>query len=252
MKKVISLLLSMAIMLPCSALFVHAQAVDTPVGVLVEVVDESVYLETCVIEGNQASVVTQSGYVVSVVIAGEQLSATLLKVFDISDGNLTEWFASLFNETDLNICVFDIFFTDYNGDYIAVNAVFQVSIAIGDQFKDPVVYYVAENGEMQRLDSSFENGMITFSTNHNSYYMVAESTYTLAGLEDETAPELEGETTPETADDEESAGDDVVGIELAEQYSPNTGEQVSVCLMLLLLLSGLSVALVSFKKHRNF
>ena len=126
---------------------------------------------------------------------------------------------------------------------------------------DVEVYYVAENGQLTKCASRYADGVVEFTTQHLSTYMV---TYA-GGIPEETVPPTTEETVPPTTEEtvppttEETVPpttEDTVPPTTESTKDPNgpaqTGETTPVALLLGLMITGvagIAFSLVYSKKR---
>lgn len=68
----------------------------------------------------------------------------------------------------------DIYFTDSRGVRTEITGTITVIVETLKDYTEPIVCYVAADGAVTVMRSSADGKKITFRTNHNSYYVLAE------------------------------------------------------------------------------
>ncbi len=80
---------------------------------------------------------------------------------------------------DLQVLVDGVEFTDFETGEVTVSLPYELEE--GENAENLKVYYVDDDGNKMLIESSYENGILTFKTNHFSLYMV---TYEIMNFED--------------------------------------------------------------------
>lgn len=164
---------------------------------------KTAWVEVLVEEG-QASAELENGIRVSV--SGENLDGLTLVVYPIprSDEQAWTWITSCMKNYGTNLFPIDLYFTDSQGSRVEVRSVFSVTVTGAGKYQTPAVFYLNEDGAVGRMESKTEGTAITFTTNHNSYYVLAESEEERTSADDQSSGNNTSRTDagipPETGD----------------------------------------------------
>lgn len=97
-----------------------------------------------------------------------------LVVQPISDPELLAWFEQCLTPYGTNLYPMDIYFVDSRGVRTEITGTITVTVETLKDYTEPIVCYVAPDGAVTVMDSSVNGKEITFRTDHNSYYVLAE------------------------------------------------------------------------------
>lgn len=144
------------------------------IPVVVQSVQETAWAEAPVVEG-QASVQLEDG--VQVTVSGQALDGLTLVVYPIprSDELAWAWMESCMEKYGTNLYPLDLYFVDSQGSRVEVQSAITVTVTYTGDYQAPAVFYLAENGSVTKMKSQAEGTAITFTTDHNSYYVLAET-----------------------------------------------------------------------------
>lgn len=120
---------------------------------------------------------------------------------------------------------------DFNGGNVTVQLPF--TPAEGTSGSDYVIYYIADDGTTEKLDTTYVDGQLVFTLTHFSEYVVVNNKAT---TEPEPEPQPEPETTPSTPSGQDSPATD-------DFSNP-------VVLMIAMLLSAFVAATMTYNKKR--
>ena len=142
----------------------------------------------------------------AVTVEGASLPDGLLfvveHILEEENGEIHDWIGKCMEGLGTNLRVYDIYFVDSNGQRYEVDGQITVTIGLNGGYRNPSVYYVSGQGSVTRMESSVSDGRISFTTTHNSYYVLAEQpeggNETEAPGETETETEAPDETETET------------------------------------------------------
>lgn len=142
----------------------------------------------------------------AVTVEGASLPDGLLfvveHILEEENGEIHDWVGKCMEGLGTNLRVYDIYFVDSNGQRYEVDGQITVTISLNGGYRNPSVYYVSGQGSVTRMESSVSDGRISFTTTHNSYYVLAEQpeggNETEAPGETETETEAPDETETET------------------------------------------------------
>lgn len=124
------------------------------------------------VEDGQAQTTLPDG--TRVTVQGEDLPEGLLFVVEPLEGDTLAWVESCLEGKGTNIRAYDIYFLDGSGNRYEVTEPIKVSFSLNGEYQRPVVYYISERGETQQMETSVTGDQISFTTDHNSYYALAE------------------------------------------------------------------------------
>ena len=142
----------------------------------------------------------------AVTVEGASLPDGLLfvveHILEEENGEIHDWVGKCMEGLGTNLRVYDIYFVDSNGQRYEGDGQSTVTISLNGGYRNPSVYYVSGQGSVTRMESSVSDGRISFTTTHNSYYVLAEQpeggNETEAPGETETETEAPDETETET------------------------------------------------------
>ena len=83
-------------------------------------------------------------------------------------------FLTCMKDTGTNILPFDIYFTDEYGNRVSPTGSRKITITLPGGYETPIACHLAPDGTVMVLDSSVKNGEIGFSTDHNSFCVIAD------------------------------------------------------------------------------
>lgn len=86
----------------------------------------------------------------------------------------------------LNLMLFDISLLDDSGNKIQPNGNVTFKIPVPNGYDNPIVYYVANDGTLTKLESVIEDGYIIFTTNHFSLYAIGNASTPVTGDDTQT------------------------------------------------------------------
>ena len=164
------------------------------------------------VDGGQAQTTLPDGTEITVQ-GGEQIKG-LLFVVEPLGGETYEWISQCMEGKGTNIRAYDIYFLDKEGNRYEVTAPITLLFSLNGDYEHPVVYYISETGETQKMESTVSGGRISFTTDHNSYYALAEQVGTEGqdGTDDTGKPSGSGSDTSTSggtsAKDSPKTGDD--------------------------------------------
>lgn len=124
------------------------------------------------IEDGQAETTLPDG--TTVTVQGETLPDGVLLVVEPLEGETIAWIESCMEGKGTNIRAYDIYFLDDSGNRYEITDPITVSFSLNGEYQRPVVYYISESGETQKMETSVAGDQISFTTDHNSYYALAE------------------------------------------------------------------------------
>lgn len=124
------------------------------------------------IEDGQAETTLPDG--TTVTVQGETLPDGVLLVVEPLEGETIAWIESCMEGKGTNIRAYDIYFLDNSGNRYEITDPITVSFSLNGEYQRPVVYYISESGETQKMETSVAGDQISFTTDHNSYYALAE------------------------------------------------------------------------------
>lgn len=125
--------------------------------------------------GGQATAELEQGTTLTVTGLPEQDGLTLV-IYPIPAGDTQawSWFAGCMAPYGTKLYPLDIYFEDSDGNRVELSVTITITIETLRDYTDPIVCYVATDGTVEVLDSHTEGNTITFTTTHNSYYVLAE------------------------------------------------------------------------------
>lgn len=188
-------------------------------------------------ENGGATVTLEDG--TRITVADIEPDGLWLVVRPITDPELVAWFEKCVAPYGTHIYPMDIYFVDSRGVRTEVTSTITVIVETKKNYTEPIVCYVAADGAVTVMNSSANGKKITFQTNHNSYYVLAEKA---SGTTD-TQPGTSSGTSSQSSQSSQSG------------QSPKTGDTGSLWLweaVVLLVCCGLTgCILFGRKKRRN-
>ena len=158
--------------LPCYAASGYIEKKDgyTAGDVYARFIKNTQWEEASVVSGT-AAVTTDDGYVVTV--TGIPSEAVVLKVFSIppSESSAREWMEGCIDGKYDIEAAFDIWFEDTNGNRILADG---VQISIKKCENDSILFSLSTAGQNKELESIKKNGVIQFTADGCSYYILAK------------------------------------------------------------------------------
>lgn len=224
------------------------ESVEIPV--IVQYVQQATWVEAPVVEG-QVSVELEDG--VQILVSGKALDGLTLVVYPIprSDEQAWAWFTSCMEGYGTELYPLELFFVDSQGNQVEVQSTLTVTVTYTGDYQTPAVFYLAKNGAVTKMEFGAEDTAITFTTNHNGYYVLAET----EGIDTPKEPDEDGSGQPSYGDT--SQPDDTIQSGDTSQSggsSPETGEvgqPLVWCALLLLSGGGFWMILFSTKKQKE-
>lgn len=132
--------------------------------------------QPAMVENNKAETVLPDG--TAVTVEGETLTDGLLLVLELvsmDNGDVLAWIERCMQGKGTNLRAYDIYFVDNNGKRYELTGQITVTISLNGAYTNPAVYYIPESGIAEKLAVSVREDRISFVTDHNSYYVLAES-----------------------------------------------------------------------------
>lgn len=169
------------------------------------------------VDGGQAQTTLPDGTEITVQ-GGDQIKGLLLVVEPL-DGETYEWISQCMEGKGTNIRAYDIYFLDKEGNRYEVTEPITLSFSLNGDYERPVVYYISETGETQKMESTVSGGQISFTTDHNSYYALAEQ----VGTEGQDETDNTGKPSGSGSDTSTSGG-------TSGKDSPKTGDDTPISL----------------------
>lgn len=150
--------------------------------------------EASVISGT-AAVTTDDGYVVTV--TGIPSEAVVLKVFSIppSESSAREWMEGCIDGKYDIEAAFDIWFEDTDGNRILADG---VQISIKKCENDSILFSLSTAGQNKELESIKENGVIQFTADGSSYYVLAKEVSAAEPLDPDKSVGVDTPAKPNT------------------------------------------------------
>ncbi len=180
------------------ALFVFLTMLAAPTAVYAQenggsriVLEIVVKGQPAMVENNKAEALLPDG--TAVTVEGETLPDSLLLVLElvsVDNGDVLAWIERCMQGKGTNLRAYDIYFVDNNGKRYALTGQITVTISLNGAYTRPAVYYIPESGNAEKLDASVRDDRISFVTDHNSYYVLAEAA-------DEEVKPIESPVSPE-------------------------------------------------------
>lgn len=124
------------------------------------------------VDGGQAQTALPDGTEITVQGGGEING--LLFVVEPVEESIHNWILQCMEGKGTNIRAYDIYFLDENGNRYEITEPVTLTFSLNGEYRNPAVYYISESGAVQRMDTSVSGDQITFTTDHNSYYALAE------------------------------------------------------------------------------
>ncbi len=173
------------------------------------------------VDGGQAQTALPDGTEITVQ-GGDQIEGLLFMVEPL-EGELYDWIVRCLEGSGTNIRAYDIYFLDKEGNRYEVTEPLALSFSLNGAYESPAAYYVSESGETQKMEATVSGDQISFVTDHNSYYALAEQ------AEAEETEETEGEDETEGAGETSGSGSGTSGSGgTSGQGSPKTGDDAPV------------------------
>lgn len=123
-------------------------------------------------ENGSAAVTLEDG--TKITVTGITEDGLWLVVRPIMDSELMAWFEKCVAPYGTHIYPMDIYFVDSRGVRTEITGTITVTVETLKDYAEPIVCYVAPDGAVTVMSSSVDGNKITFQTNHNSYYVLAE------------------------------------------------------------------------------
>lgn len=127
---------------------------------------------TAPVENGSAAVTLKDG--TKITVTGVRSDGLWLVVRLIMDPELAAWLEKCVAPYGTHIYPMDIYFTDSRGVRTEITGTITVIVETLKDYTEPIVCYVAGDGAVTVMRSSADGKKITFQTNHNSYYVLAE------------------------------------------------------------------------------
>ena len=215
------------------------------IPVVVQSVQEAAWSEAPVEKG-QACVSLEDG--VQVTVSGEALDGLTLVVYQIprSDEQAWAWMESCMEQYGTNLYPLDLFFMDSQGDRVEVQSAITVTVTYTGDYQAPAVFYLAETGAVTEMESQAQGTAVTFTTNHNSYYVLAETDGINTPVEP-VDPDEDGSGQPSDGDTSQPGDTSQSG-----GSSPQTGDdRQPLVWWALLLVSGGALLMILFRAKKQ-
>lgn len=157
-----------------------------------------------------------------------------------SDEQAWAWMESCMEKYGTNLYPLDLSFMDSQGDRVEVQSVITVTVTYTGDYQAPAVFYLAESGAVTEMESQAQGTAVTFTTNHNSYYVLAETEEGHTPVEPGD-PDEDGSGQPSDGDTSQPGGS-----------SPQTGDdRQPLVWWALLLVSGGALLMILFRAKKQ-
>ena len=176
----------------------QTSSVKLPVVSVEKLVEEEV--KQVVVEMDSATVTLDTKALEAIAEQAEGASITL-SVEQVATTTLTEKQQAVLKDKDVDLVLTALVLSDgepigdFKGGSVTVAVPFE--LPAGDNAEDYNVWYVANDGTMEKMDTSYADGMLLFITKHFSDYVVIKTTQTNEEDKDNSGI---GESTPEPED----------------------------------------------------
>ena len=159
---------------------------------------------------------------------GDRIEGLLFMVEPL-EGELYDWIVRCLEGSGTNIRAYDIYFLDTEGNRYEVTEPLTLSFSLNGAYENPAAYYVSESGEIQKMEATVSGDQISFVTDHNSYYALAEQAEAEETEETEESDETEGEDETDGVGETSGSGSGTSGSGgTSGQGSPKTGDDAPV------------------------
>lgn len=202
-----ALLLCLFMSLPCFAETPAESGETETVDVYARYIRDS-DTHTAPVENGEASVPLADG--TRVTVKGVTGNGLWLVVYPIpkTDEEAWGWFEGCMADYGTNIYPMDIYFIDQDGNRVEISRTVTVTVETVRDYADPIVCCLSAEGKATVMDRSMDGNRITFQTDHNSYYVLAEKkadsgSQNSGGTDDSTGSEandVAGGINPKTGD----------------------------------------------------
>ena len=173
-------------------------SVELPVAAMEEMLAEDV--KQVMIEMDSAAVIIDAAALAAIAEQADGATITL-SVEEVATNTLTQKQQAVLEQKDVALVLTALILSDgepigdFKGGSITVAVPFE--LPAGDNAEDYNVWYVANDGTMEKMDTSYADGMLLFITKHFSDYVVIKTTQTNEEDKDNSGI---GESTPEPED----------------------------------------------------
>lgn len=181
-------------------------------------------------------------------MSGQALDGLTLVVYQIprSDEQAWAWMESCMEKYGTNLYPLDLSFMDSQGDRVEVQSVITVTVTYTGDYQAPAVFYLAESGAVTEMESQAQGTAVTFTTNHNSYYVLAETDGINTPVEP-VDPDEDGSGQPSDGDTSQPGDTSQSG-----GSSPQTGDdRQPLVWWALLLVSGGALLMILFRAKKQ-
>ena len=264
----VALLLCLLMAFPCSAA-APTESRETRIEVRARYIQESDRY-TAPVENGEAAAALADGS--SVAVSGVTGNGLWLVVYPIpkTDAQGWSWFESCMAAYGTNIYPMDIYFIDQDGNRVEVSRTVTVTVETLEAYASPVICHLSTEGNVTVMDSSVDGKRITFRTDHNSYYVLAEKkeepgseteeTETPASETEETeTPASETEETETPGSETERTSGPAAGNSTRPgkngstgKASPKTGDDSGIWMWIAVMcISGAGIAVILTRRKRR-
>ena len=123
-------------------------------------------------EDGSAAVTLEDG--TKITVTGITEDGLWLVVRPITDPELVAWFEKCVAPYGTHIYPMDIYFVDSRGVRTEISGTITVTVETRKDYSEPIVCDVAPDGAVTVMESRVSGKEISFRTDHNSYYVLAE------------------------------------------------------------------------------
>lgn len=202
-------------------------------------------------ENGSVTVTLEDG--TKITVTGIPEDGLWLVVRPITDSELVAWFEKCVAPYGTYIYPMDIYFVDSRGVRTEITGTITVTVETLKDYTEPIVCYVAPDDAVTVMESSVNGKEITFRTNHNSYYVLAEKISGTANTQPGTSGTGTTNTQPNpsgtgTANLRPGTSGGTIG------QSPKTGDSANPRLwgaVMLLACCGLTGCILSGRKKKR-
>ena len=184
MKKIMTWLLTMIVILSASVTAFAAEPDDETIDVYAKYVNHTEWNIVPVDAAGNGSTTLSDG--TQITVGGAARSGWQLVIDQITEKDALDWIGDVLDGKAKDLSPLHIYFIDASGNTKAADGV-TVTVKLPEKLTDPVAYSLTGEGNASGLTVSMEDGSLTFTTDGSPYYVLGEKVIGGTSSTDETS-----------------------------------------------------------------
>lgn len=203
MKKLLTVILTLVLLLSCSTVCFAAEESDTyTADVYAKYIGNSAKTEIVVPDGaDEIKVQLPDGTEIVVEDIPDDVYTLVIFPIPADEKEAHAWFTEVTSGKGTEIAPYEIYFVTAAGDKLVPNGA-EITMGVPDSIDQPIVLAVDKNNTVTELATAVKDGKITFTADDSDYYVLAEKVIHSVKVEDTNGGDVEiDKENPETGED---------------------------------------------------